>query len=260
MNSLQQLLDIYIAHPCRTLPNAFWKTVAGWSEADLQVASDSAGVISSLALWDSQRLMAFWCADPLYHPLTPEQIAQTSFALVHADSLPVFSARDFSHRQAYFRLVNEGNPGVYPFPDRFTLKEVHPQEEVHAVVNLIRACYESIKINTEIVHSWLKHPVYDPHLWVWVVDKESGAKAGLGIAERDPQVPEASLEWIQVHPAYQNKGLGKALVSELTRRALSGVKFVTVSGEVNNVSQPELLYRRCGFTGNDVWWLMHNDN
>jgi GNAT superfamily N-acetyltransferase len=203
--------------------------------------------------------MAFWCADPADHPLTPEEIARTPFALVHADGLPVFSAREFAHRRAYFRLINQGIHGNHPCPAGFALKQVNPQEEVHAIINLIRACYASIKINAEIVQSWIRHPVYDPNLWVWVVDQESGEKAGLGIAERDPLVPEASLEWIQVHPAYQNRGIGKAIVSELTRRALQGVSFITVSGEVESESLPEQLYRRCGFTGNDVWWLLFDE-
>jgi GNAT superfamily N-acetyltransferase len=178
---------------------------------------------------------------------------------VHADSLAVFSAREFTHQRAYFRLINQVKPGNYLCPPGFVFQDVKPQQEVHAVVNLIRACYRSMNINPEIVQSWLRHPVYDPHLWVWVVDQESRQKAGLGIAERDSLVPEASLEWIQVHPAYQSRGLGKAIVSELTRRALQKVDFVTVSGELESESQPEHLYRRCGFTGDDVWWLLFDE-
>jgi len=72
-------------------------------------------------------------------------------------------------------------------------------------------------------------------------------------------VPEASLEWVQVHPAYRGKGLGKALVNELSQRALEEVAFLTVSGEVESEFQPEQLYRRCGFTGDDVWWLLYDE-
>jgi len=32
--------------------------------------------------------------------------------------------------------------------------------------------------------------------------------------------------------------------------------FVTVSGEMDNTSQPEKLYRKCGFSGNDIWHIM----
>jgi hypothetical protein len=43
-----------------------------------------------------------------------------------------------------------------------------------------------------------------------------------------------------------------ALLSRLEQRAA----FTTVAGIVGDRSNPEGLYRRCGFTGNDVWWLL----
>ena len=51
-------------------------------------------------------------------------------------------------------------------------------------------------------------------------------------------------------------GLGTALVLELLRRLQDRAEFVTVSGEVNNPSNPQRLYRKCGFAGSDVWWLL----
>jgi len=32
--------------------------------------------------------------------------------------------------------------------------------------------------------------------------------------------------------------------------------FVTVSGEVDNSTNPEALYRKCGFIGDDIWHIM----
>jgi ribosomal protein S18 acetylase RimI-like enzyme len=78
----------------------------------------------------------------------------------------------------------------------------------------------------------------------------------LGIAEINRKVPEASLEWIQVLPNYRRLGIGTALVRELCMRVWPEVDFITVSGKVHSDSQPEKLYRCCGFTGSDVWWLL----
>ena len=33
-------------------------------------------------------------------------------------------------------------------------------------------------------------------------------------------------------------------------------EFATVSGKVNNPTNPESLYRKCGFTGNDIWHIL----
>ena len=105
------------------------------------------------------------------------------------------------------------------------------------------------------VQAWTRHPVYDPHLWIWV--EEGGQTAGLGIAEFDGSVPEGSLEWIQVLPAFRRRGVGRAVVLELLRRLVDRAAFITVSGQkASDGSGAEALYRSCGFEGHDVWWLL----
>ena len=69
-------------------------------------------------------------------------------------------------------------------------------------------------------------------------------------------IPEASLEYIQVLPEYRGRGLGECIVLELLTRLHGCVEFTTVSGEVESRTNPEGLYRRCGFRGDDVWWLL----
>lgn len=104
--------------------------------------------------------------------------------------------------------------------------------------------------------SWTHHPVYTKRLWLWIVDAQRGRRVALGIAELDPDIPEAALEYIQVLPAHRRRGLGAALVNELLARAHSQVAFTTVSGELANPWNPAALYRHCGFTGDDVWWVL----
>lgn len=256
MDQLNLLREIYARYPCRTLPNAFWKTAANINESRLVVTWGDAEEPASLAIWEGERLMSFWCADPAAHPLKQEEIDSASFALVHQNALPVFAKRDFAVRRPYFRLVYEGEKSDRSCLTSLAFEHFRPEEDIEGVVRLIGASYENIKISTEIVEGWMFHPVYDPDLWLWVIDLETGEKAGLGIAEKDLQVPEASLEWTQVLPAFRGKGVGKAIVTELLRRVSGSVRFTTVAGELENVHQPERLYRRCGFTGEDVWWLL----
>jgi GNAT superfamily N-acetyltransferase len=259
MDTLQQLRDIYTPHPCRTLPNAFWKTATRLPDSSLIITKDARGELSSLVIWEGGRIMSLWCADPARHPLTQSQIAQVPLALVHATALPLFSLRDFALQQPYFRLIHQPDASATSCPAGFAIEPVQPERDLDAVVSILRACYATLHINTEIVRSWIDRPVYDSNLWLWVVDLKTQAKAGLGIAERDPQIPETSLEWIQVHPAYQKMGLGRAIVSELIYRASASVAFITVSGKANSADCPERLYRRCGFTGADVWWLLSDE-
>jgi GNAT superfamily N-acetyltransferase len=259
VDKFQQLLEIYLEHPCRTLPNALWKTAACLPNSDLKVTKGSGGELLSLAIWEGGRLMAFWCVDPANRPLTLHEIAIPPFVLVHERALPIFAQREFIQRRAYFRLSLKGAIAASEPPPGFGFEMVNPEADIDAVVRLITACYPGMHITPAIVRGWLQHPVYDPSLWLWVTHHETGKKAGLGIAERDRSVPEASLEWIQVHPDYRKRGVGGAIVAELVNRVADHVSFTTVSGVRASEHQPELLYRRCGFTGGDVWWLLSND-
>ena len=257
MDDIKGLLSLYREDPCRTLPNAFWKSVRGDGRGSrLIIQRDPAGKLATFALWHGSHLMALWGQDPGECLLTAEEISKVPFALVHDRCVALFSDRKFSRTEAYFRLVHKGQPQEYRIPSGFTFRKVDPQSEIQSVAEFINACYADIQVNREIVRSWLKHPVYDPGLWIWIADEQTGQMAGLGIAEFDPQVPEASLEWIQVHPHFQRRGLGRAIVMALLQRVSGSVLFTTVSGKVNSAAQPEKLYRNCGFSGNDVWWLL----
>ncbi|MGN0628125.1 MAG: GNAT family N-acetyltransferase [Oscillospiraceae bacterium] len=90
-----------------------------------------------------------------------------------------------------------------------------------------------------------------------IKDIEYGKTAACGIADFDREIGELVLEWIQVLPEYRRRGLGKMLVNELLCRMGNRAKFATVSGRADSPSNPEALYRKCGFAGNDVWHVLH---
>ena len=73
------LLDIYRENPCRTLPNAFWKTVIRGNAMTMDLQRDGEGQLQSLALLDGSRLMAFWCQDRLSSPFLQDKIKDLSF-------------------------------------------------------------------------------------------------------------------------------------------------------------------------------------
>lgn len=157
--------------------------------------------------------------------------------------------------QSYFRLYHslEQIPH-FPLPPNYQFASA-TNAQCARIAELIRLCYNNSTTEAE-VFSWRHRAVFQPDLWL-LAESGSGVLAGAAIAEFDPETMEASLEWIQVHPDHRHRGLGTALVSALLERLTGIADFATVSGELENPTMPEALYRHCGFSGNDVWYILH---
>jgi len=159
--------------------------------------------------------------------------------------------------EPYFRLYHDLQMLRAPIlPDGFQLCEAAPAEYAAH----INQCYAGMSITGAEIQSYLQHSVYAAELWIAVRESETKKIAATGIAELDEQVDEGILEWIQVSPAYRGLGLGTYVVAELLTRIAKKARFATVSGQINNPSRPESLYRKCGFQGNDIWHILRKRN
>ena len=155
--------------------------------------------------------------------------------------------------EPYFRLIHNLKGLAEPvLPQDYSLCTAALSEYAAH----ISSCYDGIGINEGELRSYTLRPVYDAALWLAVKDDQTGTIVATGIAELDREVGEGILEWIQVSQGHRGKGLGRYVVSELLWRMKNNANFVTVSGQCNNATSPEKLYRKCGFTGNDVWHIL----
>ncbi|MGC9467590.1 MAG: GNAT family N-acetyltransferase [Anaerolineae bacterium] len=257
MDFLEALTTVYLEAPCRVLANALWKTRRQLEQGDfeLEVAIDG-DLISSLAAYGNETLSVFWTRQR-DKPLPDSILALVQLAVIHDDYLAPAMRSSFRHRERYFRLIHFLGLSEQPLlPVGFSFVCVGMPQEAPVVSSLISQCYVDLKPSVRAIVGWTEYPVYAPDLWVWIVDEENREPAALGIAELDSGVREGSLEWIQVLPSYRGRGLGTALVWELLRRFQGCTDFVTVSGRVGGAGDPERLYRRCGFCGDDVWWVL----
>lgn len=250
------LVSAYCEEPCRVLPNAVWKTLAEVDNFETSFEVENS-VVMRLEMWDEEGLHLYWHRNR-HPPNIPEvRISRLNFALIHQDYLGAIPIERFATRTPYFRIIhrNRAVPAM-ELPSGFRIINVNVDTEADAVAELIGQCYSNLHLCVESVRSWANHPVFDQDSWIWVIDEKKGIPVGLGIAEVDPTIPEASLEYIQVLPEYRGKGFGKCIVLELLTRFHSHVAFTTASGKVESRTNPEGLYRRCGFRGDDVWWLL----
>ena len=155
--------------------------------------------------------------------------------------------------EPYFRLIHNLKGLAEPvLPQGYSLCAATLSEYAAH----ISSCYEGIGITEEELRSHTLHPAYDAALWLAVKDERTGTIVATGIAELDREIGEGVLEWIEVSQGHRGKGLGRYVVSELLWRMKGKAGFATVSGQCNNATNPEKLYLKCGFTGNDVWHIL----
>lgn len=250
------------------LSTAFWK-YESWINSDL------AKIVSS----------AFGCVDVilenglLYTNRDPKQLLE----VLKEDTIDlIVSANDVSEsldvqnrhetllnqwkHERFFKLykqlemqksdgLEESNKNTLTLDSgTFVFKPVE-SHEISEVVDFINRSYVDIGVSEPEVLRWTRSDVYDPALWLWVIHKNTGVKAALGIAELDAKNREGILEWIQVEASFRGEGLGVLLVEELTKRMWPKANFVTVSGDVDNETSPIKLYQKCGFEGEAIWHI-----
>lgn len=158
--------------------------------------------------------------------------------------------------EKYFRLYHSLKEIPEIATDDFEITTA-TRRNIKTIVQIINDSYTDISVSAELIKSYIKTPVYNENLWIMVKEKATGKYVGCGIADFDIEAKELILEWIQVLPQYRGKKIGQFIVTELLFRMKDIADFATVSGKVDNLTNPEALYRKCGFAGNDVWHILH---
>ncbi len=256
MNFQEALTSVYLQYPCQVLPNALWKTLARLDKYRTSFHQKD-GAITRLQIWGNNELILLWDADRTTQTqISPQKWDSLNFAHLHNSYSSQIPVGRFSTQKS-FRLINRSQ--IFPehaLGPGFVFVKVDIQTEAAKVADFIDACYQDISPTNDTVRGWTRHPTYDPDLWIWVIDTDRNTPAALGIAEFDATIQEGSLEWIQVHPGYRLKGVGKAMVIKLLQGLHGKAKFTTVACQVDNLMRPDLLYKRSGFTGDDIWHIL----
>lgn len=157
----------------------------------------------------------------------------------------------------YFRLIHH----LKAIPD-FNVTEFEVSgistymiDELSYMINLSYA-HSSIGVTADYIRTLTMSEVYCPELWIGAF--YSKRIIGSVIGEFDKNTGEAAIEWLQVLPEYRNSGMASALICRVLKKMRDIADFVTVSGECDNPTNPEYVYRKCGFEGRDVWHILES--
>ena len=161
--------------------------------------------------------------------------------------------------QVFFRLIHHLQDIPQPYTKGFLTATCSPQD-ADLIAQIINDSYTDIRVDSRQIRKLSESPAYCPALWILMREEASLEAAGCAIGEFDPESGEMSIEWMQVLPRFRCRGIGAAMVTELLRRVPAEARFATGSGRTDNKTNPEGLYRRCGFAGQDYWHILTKEN
>ncbi|WOO35272.1 GNAT family N-acetyltransferase [Anaerocolumna sp. AGMB13020] len=156
----------------------------------------------------------------------------------------------------YFRIKhNLKKVDKSVLPSEFCITTI-TESQTSQLVELINNSYThlGIKVDIEQVKGWTSTEVYAPDLWTSVY--KGSIMIGAIVVDYDNVAKEAIIEWMQVLPEYRGMGIASAILNDSLQRMQGRADFVTVSGMVNNITKPEMIYRKCGFIGDDIWHIL----
>ena len=155
----------------------------------------------------------------------------------------------------YFKMLHRLNKiGEAYLPTGFVIFDASINEYVHH----INSCYEEEHVEDDELEQYKCRPTYNSKLWIAIKDINTNVIVATAIGEVDLEINEGSLEWIQVSKEYRKRGLGTFLVNSLLIKMKPLVDFVTVSGRIDNPTNPMQLYKTCGFENCVIWHVVRN--
>ncbi len=135
--------------------------------------------------------------------------------------------------------------------------EIIQSNRTNELVDMINNSYahSEVCVSEDYIRNLTATQVYCPELWIGAIFDEK--LIGSIICDFDIEVGEAVIEWLQVLPEYRGRGIATALTCKALKTMSCFADFATVSGECDNATNPERVYRNCGFEGNDVWHVLN---
>lgn len=182
-------------------------------------------------------------------------IVPSNMKIVHNDEFNSNLLDNYFDRR-FFRLIH--NLSNIPEFDAAGIKlEVIQSNRNDELADMINRSYShsEICVSADYVNSLSTTQVYCPELWIGAI--LNGKLIGSIICDFDIEVGEAIIEWLQVLPEYRGKRVASTLICRALKIMSGFADFATVSGECDNITNPERVYRHCGFEGEDVWHILN---
>lgn len=202
-------------------------------------------------------------ADYLADPIGTSALAYWKRHHPIPSRVKVYHERDYRPELAegkqverYFRLVHLLSY-IRPFsiPQGLIIRQLTDSDDAALMEQINQAYYDQgISVDQAKIEDWKAFPVYYPEGWLGLFQGDELLASV--ICEYDPEIKEGIVDWLQVSYKHQGQGFGKLILLAALQRLKQKADFVTVSGSLDNENYPEAVYRKCGFIGQDIWYIV----
>lgn len=174
--------------------------------------------------------------------------------IVHEKDFDKSLLNDYNDKK-YFRLFHNLN-NIPAFSNNNYSYGIISKSKINELVKMINASYThtDVFVSADYINGLTETRVYCSELWIGAFD--NGKIIGSIICDLDTEIGEGIIEWLQVLPEYRGKSIASVLICKALNIMKHTAEFATVSGDCDNSTNPEGVYRKCGFEGNDIWHIM----
>lgn len=183
-----------------------------------------------------------------------DMIIPDNIKIIHNKNYDESLLKEYTDKQ-FFRLIHRLKD-IPDFSNNNFAYEVLSKEKTNELADMINASYShtDVFVSADYIKGLTETKVYFPELWIGAFDNNK--LVGSIICDLDTKIGEGIIEWLQVLPEYRGRGIAPSLVCKALKILKPNADFVTVSGECDNSTNPENIYRKCGFVGNDIWHIL----
>lgn len=249
---LAEVKERYVQNPCQVSDLAFWKVAELCQECETHSVHKKQKTY--LYAIRDKRLVFYWSDDRLHFLLTPNETKALEFLVLHKDFYKLITNRlvGYQVQESYPLLYDFTYSPAFDSSDEFYIADFDfsREQELVDAAKMLNRCYDTEHHSAAEVAGWSSLPVVDRSLWLWIKSRADNEAVGLGISTYQASIRECYLDWIQVLPEYQGRGLGRLLVHETVKRANDKSDIIRVTGTA------EAFYRKCGFVGTESWRII----
>ncbi|QVK17484.1 GNAT family N-acetyltransferase [Mycoplasmatota bacterium] len=248
---IEKIKKLYIQNPCYLSSIALWKTEKMLKEANTYEVIDQDKIY--LYALSNNNLIFYWSNQLDDFILTKNEISNLDILILHDNFYQLIKDDLVQYKIDQMNpLIYKGNQESITLHEDYLIKDFDFNNRADFVdaAKLINEVYAGHHHTEDEIKSWMNDIAFDPSLWFWIKEENSNEKAALAISTYQASVKKSYLDWIQVSPSHQKKGLGKVLVYETIRRSIDKSNIIRVTGITDE------FYKTCGFISQDKWWYI----